>query len=113
MRLLLKFRLIFVVADFEGERAAEILFKPSDMLPYPPSCGDCGLPSTAADRILTPKTGGQIPILHPFQDRSMRSAARKKYRTRFINSFGHPNDPFPTLLAGGNYQQCRQIEGFG
>lgn len=93
---------IFVVADFGGERSAEILFKSHTMLPYPPPCGDCGLSSTAADRILAPKAGGKVPVLHPFQDRSMRSAARAKYRTRFINSFGNPNDPFPTLLAGGN-----------
>lgn len=45
---------------------------------------------------------GEIPVLHPFQERSMRSSARKKYHTRFINSFGNPNDPFPTLLAQGN-----------
>lgn len=93
---------IFVVADFGGKRAGEILFKPRPMLPNTPTCRDCTVSPTAGDRILAPEAGGKIPVLHPFQERSMRSSARKKYHTRFINSFGNPNDPFPTLLAQGN-----------
>ena len=30
----------------------------------------------------------------------MRGAARHKDRANFIGSFGRPDDPFPTLLAG-------------
>ena len=33
---------IFVVADFGGRRAADILFKPRPMLPLPPPCGEGG-----------------------------------------------------------------------
>ena len=95
-------RRIFVVADFGGRRAAEILFKPRPMLPNPAPCGDCGLPAAAGNRIPAQKAGGQLPVLRPFQDRSLRSAAKAKNQTRFINSFGYANDPFPTLLAGGN-----------
>lgn len=95
-------RRIFIVADFGGQRSTEILFKPRPMLPHPPPCRDGGLSSTVSNRILAPKAGGPLPIVHPFQDRSMRGAAKAKNHTRFINSFGHPNDPFPTLLAMGN-----------
>ena len=34
----------------------------------------------------------------------MRGAAKEKDRGNFLGSFGRPDDPFPTLLAGGiNY----------
>jgi len=95
-------RRIFLVADFGGKRAGEILFKPRGMLPPPAPCGDCGNTAAYGNRISVTETGRNLPIVHPFQDRSLRSSARKKDQTRFINSFGYADDPFPTLLAAGN-----------
>ena len=41
---------IFVVADFGGRRAADILFKPRPMLPLPPPCGEGGWAAAEGDR---------------------------------------------------------------
>jgi len=92
---------IFVVADFGGRRAGEILFKPRRMLQPPAPCGDCGMPAAQRNRIPVNEAGGPLPIVRPIQDRSLRSAAKKQDQTRFITSFGQPTDPFPTLLAAG------------
>ena len=93
---------IFLVSDFGGTRAGEILFKSRSMLPNPAPCGDGGLSAATGNRISLKEAGRAIPIVHPFQDRSLRSSARKKDQKRFINSFGHANDLFPTLTAAGN-----------
>ena len=39
-RLVQRRKRIFLVADFRGQRSAEILFKPRDMFPLPPPCTD-------------------------------------------------------------------------
>jgi len=90
---------IFLVADFRGERSAEILFKARDMLPLPAPCTDYGLPAAGAGRISLKETRGRIPVIRPFHDRRMRSAAKAKDETGFIGSFGRADEPFPTLLA--------------
>ena len=91
---------IFVVADFGGRRAADILFKPRPMLPLPPPCGEGGRAAAEGDRTASFETGWQIPVIHPFQCFRMRGAAKRQEETAFRNSFGLPTDPFPTLLAG-------------
>ena len=90
---------IFVVADFGGRRAADILFKPRPMLPLPPPCGEGGWAAAEGDRTASFETGRQIPVIHPFQCFRMRGAAKRQEETAFRNSFGLPTDPFPTLLA--------------
>ena len=90
---------IFVVADFGGRRAADILFKPRPMLPLPPPCGEGGRAAAEGDRTASFETGRQIPVIHPFQCFRMRGAAKRQEETSFRNSFGLPTDPFPTLLA--------------
>ena len=90
---------IFVVADFGGRRAADILFKPRPMLPLPPPCGEGGRAAAEGDRTASFETGRQIPVIHPFQCFRMRGAAKRQEETAFRNSFGLPTDPFPTLLA--------------
>ena len=50
-RLVQRRKRIFLVADFRGQRSAEILFKPRDMFPIPPPCTDYGLPAAGASRI--------------------------------------------------------------
>lgn len=97
-------RRIFLVADFRGTRAREILFKARNLQSFPTSCGKDRLSSTSTSRISAQKTRGKIPIVRPFQERRMRSTAKDKNKTGFIGSFGRTHDPFPTLLASSvNY----------
>ena len=98
-RLVQRRKRIFLVADFRGQRSAEILFKPRDMFPLPPPCTDYGLPAAGASRISLDKTRGKIPVIRPFQERRMRSAAKSGNQSAFLTSFGRPDEPFPTLLA--------------
>jgi len=88
---------VFVVADFGGRRAHEILFKPRPMFQVPPPCGKGGLSAAPGDRGPFIETGGRVPVVRPFQMFRMRGAANDRYK--FQDSFGLPTDPFPTLLA--------------
>ncbi len=110
-------RRIFLVADFRGKRAKEILFKARNLQSFPTSCGKDRLSSTSTSRISTQKTRGKIPIVRPFQERRMRSTAKDRNKTGFHGSFGRTHDPFPTLLAGSvNYfsfwYEGEEKEGF-
>ena len=91
---------IFLVADFRGRRAPEVLFKPRPVRPLPPPCGAGGLPAAPGDRGPSLDPGGRVPIIHPFQLFRMRGAAKAGDQAQFQGSFGRPTDPFPTLLAG-------------
>ena len=91
---------IFIVADFRGQRAAEILFKPRPLFKDTEACAEGGLPAANGNRIFVETTGRPLPVIHPFQDRRMRGAAKARDPITFIGSFGRPTDPFPTLLAG-------------
>ena len=93
-------RRIFLVADFGGKRAREILFKTRELQSFPASRGEDRLPSTAVSRRSFEKARRKIPVVRPFQERRMRSTAKDKNKSGFIGSFGRTNDPFPTLLAG-------------
>src|SRR5690625_1673780 len=93
-------RRIFLVADFGGTRAREILFKTRKLQLFPASCGKSRLPSPSASRKPSEETRRKIPVVRPFQERRMRSTAKDKNKSGFIGSFGRTNDPFPTLLAG-------------
>lgn len=90
---------VFVVADFGGRRAPEILFKPRPMLPLPEAGGTGWLPSPCGDRGSFLEAGRRVPIVRPFQLFRMRGAAKDRYHVQFRDSFGFPTDPFPTLLA--------------
>lgn len=92
---------IFAVADFGGRRAAEILFKPRPMFTPTGFSGAGGLSAPGGDRGSFIQTRGRVPVLRPFQMFRMRGAAKVRYHLQFRDSFGLPNDPFPTLLAGG------------
>jgi DNA (cytosine-5)-methyltransferase 1 len=93
-------RRIFLVADFGGKRAAEILFRPRDVLTNTFACGKGGLPAPEGDRVSAHEARRSLPSVHPFQDRRMRGMAKEGDHVRFWSSFGRPTDPFPTLLAG-------------
>ena len=90
---------IFVVADFGGRRAADILFKPRPVLPLPPPCREGRDAAAKGDRTASFETGRPLPIVHPFQCFRMRGAPKGQEKEAFRNSFGLPTDLFPTLLA--------------
>ena len=90
---------IFLVADFGGRRAGEILFKPRPMLPLSAPGTAGGVPAAQGDRGPFLETGGRVPIVRPFQLFRMRGAAKNQEHIQFRDSFGFPTDPFPTLLA--------------
>ena len=90
---------IFLVADFGGRRAPEILFKPRTMQPLPASGGTRRMSASEGDRGAFLEARGRVPIVRPFQGFRMRGAAKQGEQTAFQNSFGFPTDPFPTLLA--------------
>lgn len=91
---------IFLVADFGGRRAGEILFKPRPMLPVPPPGTAGRVPAAQGDRGPFLQAGGRVPVTRPFQMFRMRGAAKNQEHVQFRDSFGFPADPFPTLLAG-------------
>ena len=70
---------VFLVADFGGRRAPEILFKPRPMLPLPAPCTAGGLPAPGGDRGPVLETGGRVPITRPFQGFRMRGAANNGF----------------------------------
>ena len=92
---------IFLVADFGGRRAGEILFKPRPVQPYPGAGTGSRLSAAEGDRVSFIEAGRRIPIVHPFQDFRMRGMAKRGDKKRFFSSFGKPTDPFPTLLVSG------------
>ena len=92
---------IFLVADFVGRRAPEILFKPRPMRSLSQTGADRGLSPAPGDRGSFLDPGGRVPVVRPFQCYRMRTAAKERSREVFQNSFGLSTDPFPTLLAGG------------
>ena len=59
-----------------------------------------GCPPPPEIEALLLKQGGVYPSSWPFQPFRMREAAKRRKRTQFQNSFGAPNGPFSTLLAG-------------
>ena len=91
---------VFVVADFGGQRAAEILLKPRQLYPFPDTGTESRLSSAGAGGISAAETGREIPVLCPFEERRMRSCAKSGDIPGFLRSFGRSDDPFPTLLAG-------------
>ena len=90
---------VFVVADFTGQRAAEILFKPRPMLQNFELCSAGGLSAAEDHRDASLDAGRKIPVILPFYGFKMRGAAANGNRGEFLRSFGKRTDVFPTLLA--------------
>lgn len=86
---------VFVVADFGGQRAAEILLKSRQLYPLPDTGTESGLSSARAGGISAAETGREIPVLCPFEERRMRSCAKSGDIPGFLRSFGRSDDPFP------------------
>lgn len=90
---------IFLVADFRGRRAAEILFKPRTVQQITEACGIGKDSAAAGNRDPFIETRGRIPIVRPFQMYRMRAAAQNQNHVQFIGSFGRDGDPYTTILA--------------
>ncbi|MEK3889811.1 DNA cytosine methyltransferase [Bacillus sp. FSL K6-3431] len=60
-------RRIFLVADFGGTRATEILFKARDLQSFFTSCGEGRLPLAITVEYLLKKQGGEYPSSVPFK----------------------------------------------
>ena len=90
---------VFVVADFAGQRAGEVLFKPRTVLPFSTISGPGGLSATQRGGVPAAQTGRQVPIVRPFSLRRMRTMAQIGDQKGFCASFGRGGEPFPTLLA--------------
>ena len=90
---------VFVVADFTGQRAAEILFNARSMHADSRICSAGGLPAAEDHRGASLEAGRQIPVILPFYGFKMRGAAANRNRQHFIRSFGKRTDVFPTILA--------------
>ena len=90
---------VFVVADFAGQRAGEVLFKPRTVLPFPAAGGPGGLSAAQRGGVPAAQTGRQVPIVRPFSLRRMRTMAQVGDQKGFCASFGRGGEPFPTLLA--------------
>ena len=90
---------IFVVADFTGQRAAEILFNTRSMHTDSRLCNASGLSAAEDHRGASLEAGRQIPVILPFYGFKMRGAAANGNKGEFLRSFGKRTDVFPTLLA--------------
>ena len=90
---------IFVVADFTGQRAAEILFNTRSMHTDSRLCSASGLSAAEDRRDASFEAGRQIPVILPFYGFKMRGAAANGNKGEFLRSFGKRTDVFPTLLA--------------
>ena len=92
---------VFLVADFGGRRAPEILFKPRPMHPLPAPGGARRLSAPAGDRgpFLDPR--GRVPVARPFQGFRMRGAAKHGAQTPLPKQLSDCQlTLFPLLLAG-------------
>lgn len=98
-KLLQRRKRIFIVCDFRGFRSHKILYKPETLFKNIEYVGNDKNTNTKAYRKSFDKTRGKIQNVRTFQDRRMRGSIKKRSATAFKNSFGKPNEPFPTLLA--------------
>lgn len=116
-KLLQRRKRIFIVCDFGGFRSHKILYKPENLFKNSKLIRKLEDKDTIPNRRYSDKAGRQIPNIRPFQDRKMRGGAKKRNKTLFRNSFGKPNEPFPTLLASNPtmfayWKNGKEEEGF-
>ena len=90
---------VFLVADFGGRRAHEILFRPRQMQRDFTDRRKDRLSPAAGDRGSFIEARGRVPVVYPFQSFRMRSTAETGSRGQYLGSFGRPTDPFPTLIT--------------
>lgn len=91
---------VFLVADYRGQRAPEILFNP---LPLHQILGDGaqgGLPLPGAGGKSASHAGWNHAEVRCFHTRKMRGAVQYLDPKMFLSAIGKPGNPCPTLLTG-------------
>lgn len=99
-------RRIFLVADFGGHRAAEILFEQPRMLQNYALCGDGRVSATGSNRRYPDSPGRPIPETYPFMPRKMRKHAAEKDPYGFMQSGLRATRICPTLMTSGGQIVC-------
>jgi len=92
-------RRVFLVADYRGKRAGEILFSPEPLHKILGAGTESRLPLSAGGGIGASQTGRDYAEIRCFHDRKMRGAAQYNDPKMFLSAIGKPDRPCPTLLA--------------
>jgi DNA (cytosine-5)-methyltransferase 1 len=96
-------RRVFLVADYRGERAPEILFNPAPLREILGAGEKGGLPVPGKGRGGAGEAGRPYAEVRCFHGRKMRGGAQYHDPKMFLSAVGKPGGPCPTLLAG-DYQ---------
>ena len=96
-------RRLFLVADYRGARAAEILFNPAPLhkILGAGAPGGNAVPGESGGGPF--ETGRTYAEVRCFHGRKMRGGAQYRDAKMFLSAIGKPGGPCPTLLAG-DYQ---------
>jgi DNA (cytosine-5)-methyltransferase 1 len=93
-------RRVFIVADYRGERAPEILFNPAPLHQILKDGGESRLPLPSAGGAYPYHAGWRYADVYCFHGRKMRGAAQYRDPNMFLSAIGKPGCPSPTLLTG-------------
>jgi DNA (cytosine-5)-methyltransferase 1 len=93
-------RRVFLVADYRGQRAPQILFNPAPLREILGAGAPGGLPLPADDRGGAGEAGRDYAEVRCFHARKMRGGAQYHDPRMFLSAIGKPGDPCPTLLCG-------------
>jgi len=92
-------RRVFLVADYRGRRAGEILFNPEPINEILEVGAESGLPIPAGDRNDASQSRRDYAEIRCFRDRKMRGGAQYNNPKMFLSAISKPDTPCPTLLA--------------
>lgn len=93
-------RRVFLVADYRGSRASEILFNPAPLFEILGAGSPGELPVPGAGGGGAAETGRPYAEIRCFHQRKMRGGAQYRDPAMFLSAVGQPDRPSPTLLAG-------------
>ena len=93
-------RRVFLVADYRGQRAGEILFNPLPLHQILADGEESGLPVPGAGGGCASETGRPYAEVRCFHGRKMRGGVQYRDPRMFLSAVGKPGRPCPTLLSG-------------
>lgn len=91
---------VFIVCDFGKRSAHKVLYKPCCSKEDIKTFKKGGCNHTGTDKETAVKAGGNFLNVRAFEERRMRTGAKRKKPSIFLKGLGEENKPFPTLLAG-------------
>lgn len=94
---------VFVIADYRGQRASQILFNPLPLYQILGDGEESGLPLPGAGGGSSSEAGWHHAEVRCFHTRKMRGAVQYHDPKMFLSAIGKPGAPCPTLLTG-DYQ---------